>query len=172
MAVGLIALWAIQRRRRGRRRALAPSQGNVVRHDDSPSGKLLALAEEVRGTLISRFGPAMRARTTEEIAADPQVKESLGADRLGPLIRLLAEADRWKFATLPGNGHEELLLQDLPGWESWHRTLVLETSIKPGSQYPRMGTTRESPAPRDSRRPSPSRLDETPKTDSPKGQVK
>jgi hypothetical protein len=134
LAVVLLGFRALLRRRRARR-ALAPTTRQCVLVDDSPSGKLLSLAEEVRGTLITRFGPTMRARTTEEIAADPQVKEALGEQHLDPLIRLLAEADRWKFATQPGNGQEELLVSNLSGWHALHKDLLASTPARarPGS---------------------------------------
>ncbi len=130
LAVVLVGVWTIVRHRRARRTHVTAAR-RAINHDDSPSGKLLTLAEEVRGTLIAKFGPAMRARTTEEIAADPLVREALGEQRLDPLIRLLAEADRWKFATRPGNGREESLLSDLPGWEAWHRALLADTAARP-----------------------------------------
>ena len=55
----------------------------------------------------------MRARTTEEIAADAAIREALGEENLEPLTHLLITADRWKFAVEPGNGREASLLDDL-----------------------------------------------------------
>ncbi len=130
LAMVLLGGWTILRRRRQARSRRAASAGRAVAVDDSPAGKLLILAEEVRGTLITRFGPTIRARTTEEIAADSQLKEVLGAERLDTLIHLLGEADRWKFATQPANGREQSLLSDLTGWDAWHKALLADTSAK------------------------------------------
>jgi hypothetical protein len=130
LAMVLLGGWTVLRRRRKARDTRKATAGRVISLDDSPSGKLLNLADEVRGTLITRFGPAMRARTTEEIAADPQVKDVLGAERLDPLIRLLAEADRWKFANQPGNGREQSLLTDLSGWNAWHEALLADNAAR------------------------------------------
>lgn len=130
LAMWLVVGWTILRRRRQHHGVRNAASGRVVSVDDSPSAKLLILAEEVRGTLITRFGPTMRARTTEEIAADPQVKEILGEQRLDPLIRLFEEADHWKFATQPGNGREQSLLENLSGWDAWHRALLADSAAR------------------------------------------
>lgn len=129
LALALLGGWMILRRRK-RRRMRTAAAGGAGAVDETPAGKLLILAGEVRGTLITRFGPTMRARTTEEIAADSQLKEVLGAERLDTLIHLLGEADRWKFATQPANGREQSLLSDLTGWDAWHKALLADTSAK------------------------------------------
>jgi hypothetical protein len=85
--------------------------------DDSPRAQLLSLASQVRQTLIARFGQSMRARTTEEIAADVVVKEALGDERFEPLIRLLAGADRWKFAPPSANGQLDRLGEEISAWK-------------------------------------------------------
>jgi hypothetical protein len=90
----------------------------------------LSLAVQARETLATRFGPSLRARTTEEIAADPQVKEALGDDHFAALIRLLSTADHWKFASPPGNGQTESLLEELPHWSAWQGTLLSRPPAK------------------------------------------
>ncbi|MGC8643318.1 MAG: hypothetical protein ACP5XB_25960 [Isosphaeraceae bacterium] len=130
LAIALLGGWTGLRRRRKARDTRTATSGRGISLDDSPSGKLLNLAEEVRGTLITRFGPTMRARTTEEIAADSQLKEVLGAERLDTLVHLLGEADRWKFATQPANGSEQSLLSDLSAWDAWHKALLADSSAK------------------------------------------
>jgi hypothetical protein len=72
----------------------------------------------------------MRARTTEEIAADRQLKDALGDQHIDPLIQLLATADRWKFASAPENGPSESLHEDLSRWEGWHKTFLAELPTK------------------------------------------
>ena len=103
-----------------RRRAIpTPLQAAIA--DDSPPSQLLNLAGQVRETLAIRFGPAILARTTEELSADPVVKEALGDDHFQSLIRLLSTADHWKFASPPANGQSEVLLEELPRWSAWER---------------------------------------------------
>ena len=109
-------LWIVRRRRVIRRRATL-AEPPVSAHDDSPDAALLSLAASVREALAARFGPSLRARTTEEIAADAAIREALGEGNLEPLTRLLITADRWKFASEPGNGREASLLGDLSDWE-------------------------------------------------------
>jgi len=114
------AIWLIRRRRR-RRRAVPPPQPVTLL--DTPDAQLLSLAVQARETLATRFGPSLRARTTEEISSDSAVKEALGDDHFASLIRLLATADRWKFASPPENGQTEALLDELPLWSAWQETL-------------------------------------------------
>jgi len=134
LGVGLVfaallagAVWIISHRRR-RRRAVSTPQ--PVTSLDTPDAQLLSLAVRARETLATRFGPSLRARTTEEIAADTQVKEALGNDHFESLIRLLSTADHWKFASPPENGQTESLLEELPHWSAWQGTLPSRPSGK------------------------------------------
>ncbi len=127
LALGLVlaallagAAWMIGRRRR-QPRAVSPPQ--PVAALDTPDAQLLSLAVQARENLATRFGPSLRARTTEEIAADTQVKEALGDEHFASLVRLLATADHWKFALPPENGQTEALLEELPHWAAWQGTL-------------------------------------------------
>ncbi len=122
LAAALLAslIWMLRRRRR-RGRAVAPPQS--VTALDTPDAQLLSLAVQARETLATRFGPALRARTTEEISSDAVVKEALGEDHFASLIRLPATADRWKFAFPPENGQTAALLEELPHLSAWQGTL-------------------------------------------------
>jgi hypothetical protein len=113
-----IVLW----RRLGRRRRAEPIRPQAQSLDQSPEAQLVQLASEVRETLIKRFGPSLRARTTEEISGDPAIKEALGEAPFDDLIRFLATADHWKFASTPENGRREPILAQLAHWTTWHRT--------------------------------------------------
>jgi hypothetical protein len=121
--------WIVRRSRAGRRR-MSPAEPQLSAHDNSPGAMLLSLAASVREGLADRFGPALRARTTEEIAADAAIREALGEVNLEPLTDLLVAADRWKFASEPGNGREESLLDDLSNWEAWHKTFLAELAVR------------------------------------------
>jgi hypothetical protein len=126
----LAAVFWIIRRRRAYRRRVSLAEPEVAAHDDSPGAVLVSLAAKVREGLAARFGPSLRARTTEEIAADAAIREALGEVNLEPLTHLLIAADRWKFASEPGNGREESLLDDLSNWEEWHKTFLAELAAK------------------------------------------
>jgi len=65
--------------------------------DDSPETRLLALRERARTILAARFGPALRARTTEELADDARLAEAIGEDDLARLTELLRAGDRALF---------------------------------------------------------------------------
>lgn len=120
------AVWIISRRRR--RRAVSTPQ--PVASLDTSYAQLLSLAVQARETLAIRFGPSLRARTTEEISNDAVVKEALGDDHFASLIRLLSTADHWKFASPPENGQTESLLEKLPHWSAWQGTLLSRPPAK------------------------------------------
>jgi len=118
----VVTFW-LTSRRRARRREIPP-RIEPMAAVDSPSARLLNMAGQVRETLATRFGPTIRARTTEELSADQVVKQSLGDERFESLIRLLATADHWKFASPSENGQIGLLLEELPQWLAWQETLL------------------------------------------------
>ena len=93
------------------------------------------LAGQARETLAARFGLALRARTTEEIAEDSRLREALGEAHFDPLVRLLETADRWKFASLPSLIPGESSLAELSRWEEWCNTLPAVTA-SPGRPRP------------------------------------
>lgn len=123
-AIGL-PLW-----RRGRRRPPASPQSQAETAAETPEGRLLQLAELARETLASRFGPSIRARTSEELREDPQLREALGESGLSELMVLLEAADRRKFAPLPSPDRPEPVpvpdpvLAELSAWEAWCRRLA------------------------------------------------
>jgi hypothetical protein len=113
----VLGTWLLRRRRR------RASLGEVLAvaqpmDDDSAQARAIRLAARARLSLSARFGPAIRARTTEELAADEQIREQLGADRFELLTCLLSRADRWKFATPSGDGSPEPLGEDITAWEA------------------------------------------------------
>ncbi|HEX8199543.1 MAG TPA: hypothetical protein VF590_03585 [Isosphaeraceae bacterium] len=73
-----------------------------------------------RRALMVRFGPAWGAKTTEEIAAEPELAEALGPERAEQLVRFLRAADRARFAGEPaGAAHG-------PDWADWVAAFVGE----------------------------------------------
>lgn len=122
LVIGLVlvaALLIAWRRRRSADQATGPAEAS---RDDSPEARLLALRDRARAILARRFGPALRARTTEEIAADARLTETLGVDDLARLTNLLRAGDRVLFdreSVSVGNGDPSA---DLADW-----TALLET---------------------------------------------
>jgi hypothetical protein len=123
----LAAAW--RRRRRTTRLRTASASPLALPSGGDPSARLVILAGQARETLAARFGPSLRARTTEEIAADPRLRESLGDSHFVPIVRLLATADRWKFAPLPKGPLGESAFEDLSRWEECCRTLSAVTPL-------------------------------------------
>lgn len=94
-----VALLAWRRRHRSHRRATTKTPGLILESESlTPADRLVARAEAVREGLIAAFGPGWAARTTEEVAAAPELSHRIGADRASQVVALLTEADRAKFA--------------------------------------------------------------------------
>ncbi len=85
-----------RRSRRGKRLSGVPMFPDTS--DESERERMIAWSIAVREALASRFGNVWKARTTEEIADDPQLLAQIGSERSERLIRFLREADRAKFA--------------------------------------------------------------------------
>jgi hypothetical protein len=90
-------LWRLRKRRR-KRPASKPAVMAVDAFDDSPQARMIAWSLAVRESLSERFGPAWRAKTTEEIADDPSLIDALGPEFAARILYFLREADRTKFA--------------------------------------------------------------------------
>jgi hypothetical protein len=71
---------------------------------------MAALAERAREALAARFGPAWKARTTEEVAGSAELAAELGPETLARLVAFLQDADRAKFAGAADHG---------PEWYEW-----------------------------------------------------
>ncbi len=87
----------IQRLRRRRATRAAKLRSMPADTPNDPRGRLIPASERVREALVARFGPAWRARTTEEIEAGPELAATCGPDDASRLIMLLKDADRAKF---------------------------------------------------------------------------
>lgn len=99
-ALLLVAFSAARLARFRRRRACRERSGATS--EPSPAfagdGGADAWSDRVRGLLAARFGPAWKAKTSEELIAAPELAELLDAEGLERLSRLLIAADRVKFA--------------------------------------------------------------------------
>jgi hypothetical protein len=128
LLAGAIGIFFYRRRRSGRRTA-KPSPADAL--PVILGTQLLNLAGQIREDLAARFGPSFRARTTQEIAADLEVKEVLGVEHLEPVIRLLSLADYCKFAALPENGEQQTLDSEISAWTALRTDLVARLAAKP-----------------------------------------
>mgnify|MGYP000017528707 CR=1 FL=1 len=95
LAIAAGAWWSFRRRR------VARIEGHRSPPPTPPP--MPALSELARDALAARLGPAWAARTTEELAAAPELAEAFGDDA-AQLVRFFAEADRAKFAAAPDQG--------------------------------------------------------------------
>jgi hypothetical protein len=128
LLAGAIGIFFYRRRRSGR---LTAKSCTAAALPVIPATQLLNLAGQIREDLVARFGPSLRALTTEEVAADLQVKEVLGVEHLEPLIRLLTLADRCKFSAVPENGDQQSILEEISAWEALHGGLMARLAAKP-----------------------------------------
>ncbi|WP_169972769.1 hypothetical protein [Tautonia rosea] len=99
LALGLLVWTRMQGmgRRRADRQVLQRGQ-NLHLPSPTPDDPRIHHAEMLRDALIAAFGPSWRAKTTEEIAAEPELLNRLGPERSAQVVTLLSEADRAKFA--------------------------------------------------------------------------
>jgi hypothetical protein len=118
LLVCLLCCW-LAWRRLGRRRAqhVRHDLSNQGPPDATPRGRLVAHSDSIRDVLAKQFGPAWRAKTTEELSAEVRLEEVLGHDQLQELIRFLDEIDQLKFAPKRSNHHHESLERTLTTWE-------------------------------------------------------
>ncbi len=128
----LLLIWLVRgrlRRVRARRAGLAVSSQGPP--DTTPRGRLVALSHSMRDVLANQFGSAWRAKTTEELSAEPQLAERLGPDQLQELIRFLDQVDQLKFAPRRSNHHHESLERELAAWEPRVADLKKKIQAKP-----------------------------------------
>ena len=107
------AFWRILRRTLARSR---PDRATPDETDVTPRGRLVALSTSTKNALAARFGTTWRAKTTEELAAEPLLAEVLGPEPLQELIEFLDRIDRLKFATERSNSVRKPLEDELAGW--------------------------------------------------------
>lgn len=123
VALGLLVIgtfW-IRRRINARRRlavVLVPPPSPTVVEPDSSREWMIAWSDSVRETLVHRFGPSWRAKTTQEIALDERLPSVLGAEQTARLLTFLSEADHAKFAA---DGASAWILdeQSSESWKAW-----------------------------------------------------
>jgi hypothetical protein len=124
----LVLIWIVRKRlRRARVGRPGLDIANAGDRDTTPRGRLVALSRSIRERLASQFGTAWRAKTTEELAAEPRLAEALGLDQLQELIRFLDQVDRLKFAPERSILHHDSLERELAAWEP--RIAVLQKKL-------------------------------------------
>lgn len=88
-------------KRRRRKPVSTPSQVRPGMPDEgsiSPRERMIAWSLTLRASLAETFGPSWLAKTTEEIARDPILADTLGPEYVTQLLAFLADADRTKFS--------------------------------------------------------------------------
>ncbi len=106
-------LWRLVRRRRARpgQDLTTPDEADVT-----PRGRLVALSMSTKNALAARFGPTWRAKTTEELAAEPALGEVLGPESLEELFQFFDRIDRLKFAPERPDHDQRSLQAELADW--------------------------------------------------------
>jgi hypothetical protein len=120
-----------------RRGAARPGQGLATPDsaDVTPRGRLVALSTSTKNALASRFGPAWRAKTTEELAAEPALREMLGPEPLQELIQFLDRIDRLKFAPERPNQDRQSLHEELADWNPRIAGLISRIQAKTNGRH-------------------------------------
>lgn len=112
--------------------------------DTSTRGRLFALSQSMRNAMASQFGAAWRAKTNEELSAEPRLAELLGLDPLQEMIQILNEIDRLKFAPNRSDLHQESLELEFAAWEP--RIAEFQRKIKTSPERQRKnGSPRPDP---------------------------
>ena len=128
----LVLIWFARRRlRRMRVGGAGTHLSNRGPGDTTPRGRLVAHSLSIRDVLANQFGTAWRAKTTEELAAEPRLAEVLGPDQLHELIRFLDQVDQLKFAPERSNHRHESLERELAAWEPRLTDLKKKIQAKP-----------------------------------------
>jgi hypothetical protein len=115
--IALVAAWIAWRLVRARRAPTPQGPVSLQPLDESPRGRLVALSSSAKTALAARFGPAWRAKTTEELAVEPALAQLLGPDLFPELIEFLDRTDRLKFAPQRPNHAGQSLEQELAQWD-------------------------------------------------------
>jgi hypothetical protein len=126
-AVVVWALWKLLHRSLARTRADRTTPDEL---DVTPRGRLVALSMSTKNALAARFGPTWRAKTTEEMAAEPTLAEVLGPEPLKELIEFLDRIDRLKFAVERPNNIRQPLENELADWNPRIAVLISRIEAK------------------------------------------
>jgi len=145
-ALGLALILALARWRfRREARPVVEVTGDATAEvDRSPRRRVIAASEAVRVALIAAFGPAWGSKTTEEIAADPELGGRLDPGRAEELAAFLRLADRAKFAGDEAAGADEAL--------AWASAFVAGLAASRPMASPSTGRGRPAASGRRSRR--------------------
>jgi hypothetical protein len=129
--------------RRNRARSRSDRASNEA-PDVTPRGRLVALSASTRQALTARFGATWRAKTTEELAAEPKLAEVLGPEPLKNLIEFLDRVDRLKFAAERSSQMRQPLDSELALWSPRIAELIARIESRANGRH-------EKPSPRSSR---------------------
>ncbi len=107
-AVAAVALVVIIRLLKRRKKKLIADAGPFAEADEPTTSEPLPAPDPVRQTLVSLFGSAWAARTTEEIAASPRLLERFGPEAAEHIVAYLRAIDRSKFSRDASQPSEDL----------------------------------------------------------------
>jgi hypothetical protein len=139
VAAWLLSRIVLRRLRRSRHGAAPPEP-----HDGSPRGRLVALSTSAKSSLASRFGPAWRAKTTQELATESALRELLGPEKLAELIEFLDRIDRLKFAPERPSQNGLTLEGELVAWNPRVTGLIARIEARAKRPFPLTPSARPS----------------------------
>jgi hypothetical protein len=140
------ACWRLFGRARARSR---PAGTTTDLPDLTPRGRLVALSNSTKNALAARFGASWRAKTTEELAAEPTLAEILGPEPLKELIEFLDRIDRLKFAVERPNQIRQPLEAELADWNPRIAGVIARIEARTNGQHEKpLLRPRSVPAPR------------------------
>ncbi len=136
LVAGALVIWRMVR---GRRARLPGGQAAAEVIDVTPRGRLVALSTSTKSALASRFGPAWRAKTTEELATEAALRDVLGPEMLGELIEFLDRIDRLKFAPERRERNGRSLQDELAAWNPRVAGLIARIQSKANGRHEKQG---------------------------------
>jgi hypothetical protein len=145
----VFVLWALMRFLRRRLARSRPDRAALADLDLTPRGRLVALSTSTKHALTARFGPTWRAKTTEELAAEPILAEVLGPEPLKDLIEFLDRIDRLKFAAERPDQIRQPLEDELAGWNPRISSVIARIEAGSNGRHEKLSLRpRAVPAPR------------------------
>jgi hypothetical protein len=138
IAAGLliIAVLILARRARKGRRVSAGDGAPARPAEVNARDQMVALSASIRQALTDKLGTGWRAKTTEEVAIDPDLQNLLGREHLDLLSRFLDRVDHLKFAPERSNEPEESLERQLAAWQPRVVELTAKIQTKLNSTPP------------------------------------
>jgi hypothetical protein len=135
-----VAVWLLGRMVRRRLARSRPGQATPAVVDVTPRGRLVGLSTSTKNALATRFGSTWRAKTTEELADEPPLRDVLGPEMLTQLIEFLDRIDRLKFAPERPSKNRQSLEDELAAWDPRVAGLIARIEARANGRHERQAS--------------------------------